>query len=273
LFSSGWLTGFRTRLVADQGGPVAPFLDYVRQDRRVTLILNRPERHNVIAAADLPEFAAVLDAIEADPTIGVVVVTGRGAKSFSAGFDIGNIATTDWDRNPLETVVDRLEALPMPTICALNGSVYGGATDLAIACDFRIGVSGMRLRVPAAQLGVFYYVNGLKRFVERVGPAAARRIFLLGDELDAETLRAIGYLDRLVEPEALAPATDALARQLAEAAPLAVSGMKRALVAIGRGTLDEAAARQEVIRCFRSEDAQEGARAFAEKRPPRFVGR
>src|SRR5260370_42637681 len=82
-------------------------------------------------------------------------------------------------------MVDRLEDLRLPTICALNGSVYGGATDLALACDFRIGVEGMELGMPASRLGVHYYLSGMRRYVTRLGLGAAKRLFLTGVPLGA----------------------------------------------------------------------------------------
>ena len=202
----------------------------------------------------------------------VLVVTGAGTKTFSSGFDVGDIARTDWRSNPLEKVIDRVEDLAVPTVCALNGDVFGGATDLALACDFRIGVAGMRLAVPAAMLGVHYYLSGLRRFVERLGPDTAKRIFLAGDELGGEELMAVGYLDRLVAPADLDSAVEALAARLAAAAPLAIRGMKRAINRMARGALDRAAAEQAVLACFESADAVEGATAFAAKRRPRFSG-
>ncbi|MDA0260982.1 MAG: enoyl-CoA hydratase-related protein [Proteobacteria bacterium] len=240
---------------------------------RATITLNRPAKHNVIEAADLPGISLLLDQVEANTELRVLVITGTGDKTFSAGYDIGDIESTDWQENPLEVVVDRLEQLALPTVCALNGSVYGGATDLALACDFRIGIEGMRLRVPAAQLGVSYYINGLKRFVERVGPAAARRIFLLGEEIGGAELLTCGYLNRLAAREDLGAATDEIANRLTLAAPLAVRSMKRAINDISRGCLDETAARDAVIACFASDDVREGARAFAERRPALFTGR
>ena len=252
---------------------MAPIFALSPDRMRATITLNRPRRHNVITAADLPIFSAILDEIEAASDVRVLVLTGAGTKTFSSGYNIGDIARTDWRSNPFARVIDRVEDLAVPTVCALNGDVFGGATDLALACDFRIGVTGMRLAVPAAMLGVHYYLSGLRRFVERLGPATAKRIFLAGDEFSGEDLMALGYLDRLVAPADLGGAVEALAARLTAAAPLAVTGMKRAINGMARGALDREAAEQAVLACFASADAAEGAAAFAEKRPPRFSGR
>src|SRR5260370_1440097 len=104
--------------------------------------------------------------------------TGKG---FRSGSPIGGLIeqeATDHDPEAFERTVDRLEALRVPTIVALNGSVYGGSTDLALACDFRFGAEGIQLRMPAARLGIVYYASGIERYVSRLGIAAAKKLFL-----------------------------------------------------------------------------------------------
>lgn len=240
---------------------------------KATITLDRPEKRNMLEVGDLAGFTALLDQVEATSTLRVLVVTGAGNKVFSSGFAHGDVAATDWRENPIERAIARLEELRLPTICALNGGVYGAAADLALACDFRIGVRGMRLLLPAARLGVIYNAGGLKRFVARLGPGPARRLLLACEEMDAAELLRIGFLDDLVEPAELASRSERLADDLSGLAPRAVQGMKRALNHIARGTLDEAWLAGEILACFDSEDLSEGLAAFAEKRPPRFTGR
>jgi enoyl-CoA hydratase/carnithine racemase len=131
----------------------------------------------------------------------------------------------------------------------------------------------MRLFVPPARLGLHYYPNGLRRFVERLGPGVAKRMFLLAEEFSAEELMRVGYLDWLVSPEQLAPRCQALVATLTDMAPLALRGMKRAINQIARGSLDAAATRAAIAEAYASEDLQEGLAAHREKRKPVFRGR
>lgn len=244
------------------------------EGERATITLNNPAKHNRLGPAELRLFGAHLDAVESDPAIRVLVITGAGERSFCAGFDIGSIRTGEGARGDgFEALVDRVEALRVPVVGALNGGVFGGATDLALACDFRIGVQGMRLFVPPARLGLHYYPSGLRRFVERLGPGVAKRLFLLAEELDAAELLRIGYLDWLVPPGELAARTEAVASQAAALAPLSVQGMKRAINQIASGALDETGTRAAIARCYESDDLREGLAAYAEKRAPVFRGR
>jgi enoyl-CoA hydratase len=237
--------------------------------RRAVIQLNRPAQHNRLEIDDLLALDAILAILEARPDIRVAILTARG-KSFSSGYDINALTGADAPPIRFDQVVDRLEALPMPTICAFNGSVYGGSTDLALACDFRIGVEGMRFLMPAARIGMHYYASGLRRFVAKLGPAAAKRAFLLAETLEAPTLLAIGYLDRLVPPADLDAAVETLAAQLEGNAPNAVHGMKRVIDQLARGEADLAAAQAAHLACRGSAELVEGLKAFAEKRPPRF---
>jgi len=246
-------------------------------DGRATLTLNRPAHHNRLHVEDLLALQRHFAALAADPAVKLLVITGSG-RSFCSGFHVGDFdaqAGSNPSAGPhlFEQTVDALEALPVPTICRLNGSVYGGATDLALACDFRVGVSGMELRMPAARLGLHYYPSGLRRYVSRLGLAAAKRFFLLAEAVRAADLLALGYLDRLVPPDRLDVEVQALADALAAGAPLALRGMKLSLDEIARGEFHLGALREREARCAHSADLAEGKAAFAEKRAPRFTGR
>jgi len=238
-----------------------------------TIRLDRPDKHNILAMDEVPAFLGLLEELEADDGLRVVVLTGTGERSFSAGVDLGDVLSRDWTVNPLELLADRIEAMRVPTVCALNGNVYGGATDLALACDFRIGVEGMKLVMPPARLGVVFHESGLRRYVERLGPQLARRLFLAGEDLDDGELLRCGWLDRLVPRADFAGEVEGFVATLASRAPLAVRAMKRAIADISRGTLDSARLKAETLACFRTEDAAEGLAASRERRTPVFKGR
>lgn len=238
-----------------------------------TIRLNRPAVHNRIEPGDLLVLTELLERVAGDPTIRVLVMAA-GGKSFSSGFHIGELAPgAAQDENSFGRVVDQLEALDVPTICALQGGVYGGSTDLALACDFRIGVTGMAMFMPAARLGLHYYPSGLQRYVTRLGLDTAKRLFLTAEKVGAEELLRIGFLTELVAPDALPGRVAALAATLAANAPLAVQGMKRALNAIARGDADPEAIAATARRVKESEDLREGRAAWLEKRAPVFQGR
>jgi enoyl-CoA hydratase len=245
-------------------------------DGRATLTLNRPAHHNRLHVEDLRALLGHFTALAADPALKLLVLTGTGP-SFCSGFHLGAFDDSDSAAadgpHLFERTVDALEALPVPTICRLNGGVYGGATDLGLACDFRVGVDTMTLRMPAARLGLHYYPSGLRRYVTRLGLGTAKRLFLLADEVPAAELLALGYLDRMVPAAQLDAAVASIADALAAGAPLAVRGMKTSLNEIARGDYDLARLRARQAACAASDDLREGRAAFAAKRPARFSGR
>jgi enoyl-CoA hydratase/carnithine racemase len=246
---------------------------------RADIRLNRPDKLNRIEPADLEALDRHLDTIEGDPSLRVIVLTGSG-RVFSAGYHIGDLdeqhsgtRTPTGDEVDFETVANRIEGCPLPTICRLNGSVYGGSTDFALACDFRIGIEGTEMVMPAARLGTHYYQGGLERYVTRLGVSAAKRLFMASLPQSSDDMLRIGFLDEAVPAEELDARVDALAARLARNAPLSVRNMKRAMNEIAVSRLDVEAFRAGYAACRESQDFREGVRAWKEKRRPVFEGR
>lgn len=236
---------------------------------RITLA--RPEQHNAIEVADVERIHAHLDRIDAEPSVRALILTG-GGPTFCAGASLREIESGEMTGALFERLTDRLASARVPTICALNGSVYGGGTEIALCCDFRIGVIGTRMSVPAARLGLCYPVGGLRRYVEALGLGVASRLLLACEELDAEEMLGVGFLHQLVPGDDLPSAADALAARLTSLAPLAVQGMKRILRQIARGEIDDEEAERTIAACAASADLREGLAARRERRNPGFSG-
>jgi enoyl-CoA hydratase len=260
--------------MSDQGTASPPVLEI--SGARATIRLNRPKHLNRLQAEDLGELLKLFDRIEGDPAIRVLVLTGTG-RAFSAGYDLNSVAERAVSAkeeqsagSAFEIVVNRLEDLRLPTICRLNGGVYGGSTDLALACDFRIGVDTAEMFMPAARLGLHYYKSGIARYVSRLGVDNAKMLFLTAQKISAPEMLRIGYLTAMVPEEALDEEVDRLATILAGNAPVAMAGMKRAINEFARGRLDEEAADRRHRESMRGDEIKEGIKAFAEKRAPKF---
>lgn len=242
---------------------------------RATITLRRPDKRNRIEPADLGVLADHLALVAADASVRVLVLAADGP-SWCSGYHLGALAGEDRPDVGFGDVCDALESLAVPTIAALQGSVHGGGTDLAMACDLRIGVEGLVLGMPAARIGLQYYASGLRRFVERLGPAATKRIFLTGETIAASELLRLGYLQEVVPAGGLEERVAELCRAVASLAPLAVARTKAAINLLARGgtTAEQLeaieAGHRESLRSF---DHREGLAAVRERRPARFEGR
>ncbi len=235
---------------------------------RITLA--RPEAHNALTKAAMGEMQATLESW-AESDIRAVILTGEG-RSFCAGASLDELGDGDWDENPLTPLCTAVEGFKAPVIAALNGGVFGGGVDLALACDFRIGVQGMKMFVPPAKLGIHYEPEGMARAVQRLGAQMARRVFLLAEKFEADALLAHGFLDELVAPDTLETRANEMAQSVSALAPMAVQGMKQSILEISQNRLDLPAAKARVRACFASDDHAEGLAARREKRPPKFIG-
>lgn len=231
-------------------GDSAPTLEIA--DSMAIITLRRPGQHNRIDPDDPAVLLQHIEQVRAAPSVRLLVLTGEGEKTFCSGYTLGQIGAR-LDRS-LEEMLDALETLDVPTLCAMNGSAYGGGTDLALACDFRIGVRGCRLFMPAARFGLHYYPGGLRRFVTRLGCSASKKIFLTGMTMDSEELLRTGFLTELVERDELQPRIDLYRDNIAQCDAQAVRSMKRHINAISAGEWDEACGRAAYEASMSSEE-------------------
>lgn len=249
------------------------------------LRFNRPERHNALSPQLLLRLHEMLESWARADVIRTVVITGAGDKAFSSGYDILAIPTDVTPEmteriphhNPLDLALASVKNFPYPTIAMLNGHCFGGALNLALCCDLRIGADDIAVGMPATRLGVVYPCDGIAQFVQVLGMARAREVFFAARTYRGAEVRAMGLVDRLVPRSELERATFALAEEIVGNAPLALKGIKRTLNLIEASASLSAEARREaeglMAAAFQSEDLKEAQTAFLEKRKPRFLGR
>jgi enoyl-CoA hydratase/carnithine racemase len=250
----------------------------------VRLTISNREKRN---ALDHP----ILDAITATLTelctgesgTRCVVVTGAHGM-FSAGYDIGEIPDEEFEEraerlvaHPFTEAIDALEAFPYPTLAVLPGHTIGGGLELALACDLRVAKDTIKLGMPPAKLGLVYSHTGLRRFIDAIGAARTRELFLLGSYIDAPSAQQWGLVNRLAPAEELDAVALEVASELAGNAPLSQLGNKRVIGALLRAESElPCEVEEELIELrrasFASQDMREGMKAFAEKRPPRWSG-
>ena len=247
------------------------------------LTISNPERRNALDHEILDAIAEVLPQLDRGIETRCVVITGA-PPLFSAGYDIAGIPEQTFERDaealvahPFHAAMEAISRHPWPVLAAINGHCLGGGLELAITCDLRICARGAKLGMPPAKLGLIYGHTGLRKFLDVVGLAATKELFLTGRNLDAERAERIGLVNEVIAAEELERESVALAAAIAENAPLSMRGNKHAIDLLNANP--ELTEQQEtglvVLResCFSSEDFREGIRAFAEKRRPRWTGR
>ncbi len=257
-------------------GSTAPVL-YDVDGRVATFTLNRPDQRNAVD----PGLAAALgDAVarfEADPEVWVGILTGAGAnfcagadlKAMAAGLSV-DMATPEggfggWVRYPRTK----------PVIAAVRGFALAGGTELVLACDLVVAAEDATFGLPEVTRGIVAAAGGLFRLPRAIPPARARELVLTGDRLGAPEAHRLGLVNRLVPADDVLTEARALADRICQNAPVAVRESLAVLRAAAELTEDEAWARSAdaMQRARQSEDAKEGPRAFAQKRPPRWTGR
>jgi enoyl-CoA hydratase len=246
-----------------------------RRDRVLVITINRPDQRNAINGAVANGIAAALDELDADSGLSIGILTGAG-KGFSAGMDLKAFVAGEspyaGDRG-FAGITQR--SADKPLIAAVEGFAVAGGLEVALSCDLIVASRGARLGIPEVKRSLVAAGGGLLRLPRVLPRNVAMELALTGDPIDAERAYELGLVSRLAEPgEALATALE-MAGAIAQNGPLALAATKRVLKESADWTDAEFFDRQAEIvgPVMASEDAREGASAFAEKRPPVWKGR
>jgi enoyl-CoA hydratase/carnithine racemase len=256
-----------------------------RREKILTLTLNRPDKRNALTPDMLIQMYETLTKASSDEAVCTVIIRGAGEHAFSSGYDITAIPTRVSKelkalldkKSPFELALDSIINYPYPVIAMLNGFAFGGACDLAIACDFRIAADDIQMGMVPARLGMVYFPEGLQRFIRTIGWPNTKEMFFTARRYKGRKLLDMGLVNDLVPREKLESATYALASEIAQNAPMALKGMKRIMNLIAASEALNPALSKEadalVEHAMTSEDLKEGQAAFIQKRKPEFKGK
>jgi enoyl-CoA hydratase len=250
-----------------------------KRGRVAVITINRPDKLNSLNSNVHAEGVAALDELKNDDSVGVVVFTGAGEKSFIAGADISEFAgKTPMNQRNLfleRTLFNSIDAFPKPVIAMINGFCLGGGNELALACDIRVASETARFGQPEINLGIMPGGGGTQRLANLIGEGRAMELILTGDMIDAATAHRFGLVNHIYPQAELEAETMKLAEKIASKAPVALQLCKEAVKFASKSNLDEGLRREVDLFaiCFSTEDKTEGVAAFLEKRKPEFKGR
>ena len=197
------------------------------------LILDSPKRKNALNSEDMLLLRDILSR-EAQSDIYALIISGSG-NVFCSGADLSEIISIivknkkdqELQSNDMSKLCDAIQSFPFPTVCALNGSAYGGGVEIACACDFRIAVSNIEIMVPPAKIGIHYHPAGIKRFLNIFGASATKRLLLTATKMSEKELKNLGFFDEIINKgENIIEKAQDFIKQCKELSPEAVRGMK-----------------------------------------------
>lgn len=246
-------------------------------DGIASVTLNRPDKRNAMNAPMLLGLRGAFDELDARRDVRVVVVRGAGP-AFCAGMDLREMeaqrgAIGDPDQGVI-AILQRVEASPHPTIALVHGDAIAGGCELALHCDLRVAADGARLGMPLARIGLVVPFPLAQKLVEIIGPAATRQLLFTGRLIDAARAKELGMVHEVVPAADVEKSAYALARTIADNAPLSLAGMKATIqrTLSARAPIAHADLDALTQTARQSADASEGRRAMLEKRKPNFRG-
>jgi enoyl-CoA hydratase/carnithine racemase len=245
--------------------------------------IRNPKKRNALDHDILDGLAELLPRLDRGIDVRCVLITGSEGH-FSAGYDIGSISEESLERDaralvahPFHQAIEAVAAHPWPTIAAISGDCLGGGLELAITCDLRICSGEARLGMPPVKLGLIYGHTGLRRFLDAIGLARTKELFLTGRNIGARRAREIGLVQDVVGEAELESAAVKVAAEIAANAPLALKGNKLAIEKLNAQPVLRPQEEVELIELreasLGSADFREAIEAFAQKRKPVWRGR
>ncbi len=254
-------------------------VDYEKDGRIAIMTINRPEAMNALNADVSRELNEAMIDFRDDPDLWVAIITGAGDRAFSAGADIkGFRQATGEEAQRMERRQEapvRADTIWKPFIAAIHGYCLGGGLELAMTCDIRIAAEDAQLGQPEINIGYMPGAGGTIRLPRFVPAAVAAEMLFTGNRINAEEALRIGLVSRVVPLDQLMPTAKEIASTICQRGPLGVRASKEAMIKAYSMTLEEGLALEKKLNAQlrTTEDFIEGARAFAEKRPPEYKGK